>query len=491
MTTINTNVASMIAQQNLAKASNQMNTSLQRLSTGLQINSGADNPAGLIASQSLQSQMTALNSAITNATQANNMLGTAEGALSQDNSLLLTIQGMVDTAASTGGMTSSQTAANQLQIDQAIQSINRISSTTQFNGTNLLDGTLGYNTTGVTAADITPSSINVSQAVFNGANSTVNYNVNGATAKQAELQITTANRALITAGTITIKGNLGSATVSLGAAPTQAALIAAVNGVTAQTGVAAAADGTTATTTDFTSTDATGATALYGSSEAITITPGAAQVFTTSDANGGANPASSIGKDATVTVNGTSQGVSVNGLNVSVSQTGLNMTFSLASTASVNAAGTFKIMQGGAKFQIGGEINTANQVAVGLSNAASSNLGDSVNGFLNTLQSGGTNALSTGNFSTAANIIASAINQVSTLRGQIGAIQSDTLAPQIASLNTTLDNITSANSTIVDTNYATETASMTKAQILQQAGTSVLAAANANPQLVLSLLKNI
>jgi flagellin len=482
----------MIAQQNLAKASNQMNTSLQRLSTGLQINSGADNPAGLIASQSLQSETTALNSAITNATQANNMLGTAEGALSQTSSLLLTIQGMVDTAANTGGMTSAQTAANQMQIDQAVQSIDRIANTTEFNGTKLLNGALGYNTGGVVAADISQPTLVVTQAVFNGsAAQTVNYSVNGTTAKQAELQITTANRALITAGTITIQGNLGTATVTLAAAPSQAALIAAINGVTNQTGVHAAADGTTATTTDFTSTDSTGATALYGSNQIITLTPASAQVFTTSDANGGANPASSTGANATATVNGTSSGVSVQGLNVTVNQAGYNMSFQIATTTSNNAAGTFTIAQGGAKFQIGAAINTTNQVAIGLNRVASTNLGDSVNGYLNTLMNGGTNALSSGNFTTASAIVASAITQVSNLRGQIGAIQSDTLTPQIASLNTALNNITSANSTITDTNYATETANMSKAQILEQAGTSVLAAANSNPQLVLSLLKNI
>lgn len=498
MTTINTNVASMIAQQNLAKASNQMNTSLQRLSTGLQINSGSDNPAGLIASNAMQSQMTALNSAITNATQANNMLGTAEGALSQTSSLLLTIQGMVDTAASTGGMSSSMTAANQLQIDQAIASIDRIANTTQFNGSNLLDGTLGYGTGNVTGTDINQSSIQVGQAVFNGASEPVTYSIdsrtvaNGGTLNQAELQLTTANRALISAGNITVSGALGTATVAVTAGMTQANLITAVNAVTAQTGVWAQQDGTTATTTDFVSTDGSAAhNATYGSGTVISVVPTSSGTFTTSDANGGTNPNSSKGGDATVTVNGVATGVSVNGLNVSVAQTGLNMNFTIHASGVNTAAGTFNILQGGAKFQIGAQINTNNQVALGISNSASSNLGNATSGYLNTLISGGANALVSGNFSTAANIVNAAITQVSTLRGRIGAIQSNTLAPQIASLNTTLDNVTSANSTITDTNYAAETANMSKAQILEQAGTSVLAAANANPQLVLSLLKNI
>ncbi len=495
MTTINTNVASMIAQQNLAKASNQMNTSLQRLSTGLQINSGADNPAGLIASNAMQSQMVALNSAITNATQANNMLGTAEGALSQTNSLLLTIQGMVDTAASTGGMSTAQTAANQMQIDQALASIDRIANTTQFNGSNLLDGTLGYKTTGVTNTDITPASLNISQAVFSGASTAVNYSIDSRTAagpsmKQAHLQLTNANRGALTAGSvITLTGALGSAQLTLSAGDVASAitLTTDVNALTAQTGVFAANTGA-ATTVDLTSTDSTGATAVYGSGTVISATGGSIQV---TDANGGAVTNTSKGSDAAVTVNGTATGVSVNGLNVTVNQSGLNMTFTIAAANVNTAAASFNILQGGAKFQVGAQINTSNQVALGISNSASNNLGSSATGYLSTLKTGGTNALSTGNFTTAANIVNAAITQVSTLRGQIGAIQSDTLAPQIASLNTTLDNVTSANSTIVDTNYASETAAMSKAQILEQAGTSVLAAANANPQLVLSLLKNI
>jgi flagellin len=473
-------------------AANQasMNTSLQRLSTGLRINSAADDPAGLIASQKLKSEMVALNSAISNSTRASNLIGTAEGSLDEINTQLLNIQGLIDTAANSGGMTANEVTANQMQIDEALSSIDRIASTSEFNGKKLLDGTLGYGTSGITAADIASGSIQVNQAVFNGASKSVAYDVDSTTAAQGELQIVTADRALITAGTIRVQGNLGTADVTVTAAMSQANLIAAVNAVTAQTGVTAAADGTTATTTDFTSTDASG-TATYGTSKFVRITPLSATVFTTSDANAGTDPTSSAGTDATVnSVDGNTTGISVDGLNVTVNQTGLNLSFSITDNT-VTATGTFNVLQGGAKFQIGAQINTNNQVAIGIQNMDSGSLGDATNGYLNTLKSGGVNALSSGNFTAAATIASNAIDQVSTVRGRLGALQTSTLGSQIRSLGSTLENITTAESTITDTDFAAETANMTRAQILVQAGTSVLAAANSAPQAVLSLLKNM
>ena len=163
MSRINTNVTSLLAQRNLAAANASVNKSMERLSTGLKTNRGADDPAGLIASERMRSEKVALSSAITNASRATNLIGTAEGALNEINSLLLDVQSMVNTAANSGVMTSEEVAANQLQIDEALSSINRIADTTQFNGKKLLDGSLGFNTNSVTAADI--SSLTVNQEI--------------------------------------------------------------------------------------------------------------------------------------------------------------------------------------------------------------------------------------------------------------------------------------------------------------------------------------
>jgi flagellin len=144
MTRINTNVSALIAQQNLANANNSLQTALTRLSTGLQINTGADNPSGLIAAASLGSDITGVQQGINNSQLAGEIISTADGGLSQVQQLLNTIQGLVNQSANTGALSTDQIAANQLQVDSSLQAIDTIASTTTFQGKRLLDGSLGF-----------------------------------------------------------------------------------------------------------------------------------------------------------------------------------------------------------------------------------------------------------------------------------------------------------------------------------------------------------
>ncbi len=144
MTRINTNVSSLIAQGRLNKTNNDLQTSLTRLSTGLRINSGKDDPAGLIASESLRSDITSLNKAISNTKRASQIVATADSALGQVGSLLNNVRGLVVEAANSGALSESEIAANQLQIDSSLEAINRIANTTSFQGRKLLDGSLDY-----------------------------------------------------------------------------------------------------------------------------------------------------------------------------------------------------------------------------------------------------------------------------------------------------------------------------------------------------------
>jgi len=132
MSRINTNVSSLIAQRVLRKNNNSLSLSLERLSTGLRINRGADNPAGLIASENLRAEKAGINQAISNAQRASNVIGTAEGGLSEVSSLLNELQGLVNQSASTGGLTPAETNANQIQVDSILNTINRISQATAF-----------------------------------------------------------------------------------------------------------------------------------------------------------------------------------------------------------------------------------------------------------------------------------------------------------------------------------------------------------------------
>jgi flagellin len=144
MTRINTNVSSLTAQKTLSRSNVSLQQALTRLSTGLRINSGKDDPAGLIASEMLRANIVSINRAITNSERANQMIATADSALNQIGNLLNDIRALVTEAANTGAMTADQIAANQLQIDAALEAINRIAQTTAFQGRKLLDGSLDF-----------------------------------------------------------------------------------------------------------------------------------------------------------------------------------------------------------------------------------------------------------------------------------------------------------------------------------------------------------
>ncbi|MGE5607674.1 MAG: flagellin, partial [Bacillota bacterium] len=153
MSRINTNVTSLIAQRVLNKNNNALNTNLERLSTGLRINKGSDNPAGLIASENLRAEKAGLTQAIDNAERASNLIGTAEGGLNEISSLLTEVQGLVSQTANTGGLSKEELEANQLQVDSILSTINRIAKGTSFEGMKLLDGTYSYTTSAATPAN--------------------------------------------------------------------------------------------------------------------------------------------------------------------------------------------------------------------------------------------------------------------------------------------------------------------------------------------------
>lgn len=145
-TRINTNVSSLVAQNRLGRTNNDLQTALTRLSTGLRINSGKDDPAGLIASEALRSDITGINKAISNTQRATQIIATADSALGQVSSLLNDIRGLVVEAANSGALSDDEIAANQLQIDSSLEAINRIAQTTSFQGRKLLDGSLDFTT---------------------------------------------------------------------------------------------------------------------------------------------------------------------------------------------------------------------------------------------------------------------------------------------------------------------------------------------------------
>ncbi|MCC6421996.1 MAG: flagellin [Phycisphaerales bacterium] len=465
MSRINTNISSLQAIHRLSKNQSDLSMRLQRLSSGLKINTGKDAPAGLIASETLRSEINGINQAIDNSSRAGNVINTAEGALGEVSALLLEVQTLTNQAANSGALSPEEISANQLQVDAILNSVNRIANTTQFNGVKLLNGSLDYTTSGLDATKIDTAQINAAKLPDNG---TVNIAVQVTGSAQLGSIGYSASGIGGTPTTIEVAGNLGTEQLSFAASAHNSAIMVAVNQLKNSTGVSAAMSGAAL---KLTST-------AYGSSQFVSV-----KTITGTFANG-----KDFGADAQVNVNGSSAEVS--GLVASVRTGDLDLSLTLDSAFGTQTATTttFNITGGGAKFQLGSEVNRQGQVQIGIGAVATTKLGDQVSGFLSSIGSGGGNSLVSGNSIQAQKILSTAIRQVATLRGRLGAFQKDILETNVNSLSVALENVTASESAIRDADFASETAAMTRAQILVQATTSVLAQANASPQNVLSLL---
>lgn len=237
MSRINTNVSSLRALRNVANAQSNLQTSIQRLSTGLQVNSGKDGPAALLASQALTLQQTAIQAALDNSNRANNVIGTADSALGEVNGLLEQVRGLVQQGLNVGALSSDEIQANQSQIDAALSAIDRISANTSFNGAKLIDGSKAF-TTNITTSDAAKiSDYQINQALFGTQSSiTLNATVTSA-AKQAQLQYQ--GGALTSATTVEIGGANGQQTINLGSGSSLSQIQSAINNVSDSTGVVA------------------------------------------------------------------------------------------------------------------------------------------------------------------------------------------------------------------------------------------------------------
>jgi flagellin len=474
MARINTNVASLFAQRGLANSQKTLNDTLQHLSTGLRINRGADDPAGLIASESLRSELAGINQAIDNSTRASNVIATAEGSLNEVASLLLNVKSLIVQAANSGAMSPDEIQANQLQVDSAVQSITRISNTTTFAGLHLIDGSLDYLTSGVHTSALT--SLQISQANF-GTNTTVPVQVNVLTsARQADLEFkSSANTGTVT---LQITGNNGTQSLTFTSGTHSSAIAYAINTVSDSTGVKAIMNNPASITSGITF-QSTG----YGSKNFVSVTALAGS-FATTDTLGNAKNRV-VGRDAVATVNGAL--TLGDGLNLKLNTSTLDMDMTLSKNFGAGQT-SFAITGGGSLFQLGPQVSSNQQVNIGIQSVAASQLGNHDVGFLSDVVTGGNSSLVSGNSAAASQIIEQAISQVAILRGRLGAFEKNTLNTNVNSLNVAMENVTASESNIRDADFAAETAALTRAQILTQAGTSVLATANSPPRSVLSLL---
>ena len=476
MARINTNVASLTAQRGLTKTQKNLSETLQRLSSGLRINRGADDPAGLIASEGLRSEISGITQAMDNSQRASNVIATTEGALGEVASLLLNIKDLIVEAANSGALSPDEVRANQLQVDSAVESITRISNTTTFAGLKLLNGSLGYVTSGVMTSQVT--ALQISQANF-GTNPNIPVQIDVITsARTAELQF---QASAIGAGgaTLEVAGAEGVDVLTFTSATTASAIAFAVNRISDATGVSAELinSANPASGMVFKSTG-------YGTRNFVSVRAQTGS-FATVDTLGAATDRAE-GVDAVATINGA---LTVgDGLNLKLNTASLDLDLTLDKAFGAGST-EFAITDGGALFQLGPQVTSNQQVNLGIESIAASKLGNAESGFLSDVVTGGTATLVGGRSAAASEILEVAIRQVSILRGRLGAFERNTLETNMNSLSVTLENVTASESSIRDADFAQETAELTRNQILTQAGTSVLATANTTPQSVLSLLQ--
>ncbi len=494
----------------------KLDTSLTRLATGLKINMGKDDPAGLIAGMQILAQLEAENQGIRNAQRADAMLNVAEGGLSQIGDQLADLKRLAVKNAD-GTLSDAERAANQMQIDSILGSINRTASTSRWQDKPLLDGSLGYQTSGVDGDKVAGHHVHSARGV-------------GASGKPVEVQVTQAAERgglFMTVDEnpvdpndegvfrVEVAGNEGTQSFSFSAGTTRAEMVDQINEWTESTGVRAeldAPDGTDGIR--FMSSE-------YGSDEHVSVRveddggrngevyrlkadqPDPADNGEVDWASGrslqeleGEAAVRDEGVDVGGTING--RRASGDGQTLSVNSDDLAMEIALREAAASTVGPSFEAMRidgGGATFNIGGEVDAHHQVSVGMGPVHTSSLGrvyDESGGqvtqdALHDLRSGGSLDTSGGTSARAMDVIDRAISDVATLRGRIGGIQKDTIQPMIRSMQQSVQSQTQARSEIMDTDYAEETAKNVRYELLNQAAINSLSVANAQRANVLSL----
>lgn len=458
---INTNIASLNAQRNLNKSQNSLATSLQRLSSGMRINSAKDDAAGLAISERFTAQIRGLNQAVRNSNDGISLAQTAEGALGEVTNNLQRIRELA-VQSSNATNSASDRSAMQQEVSQLVAEIDRVATKTNFNGVSLLDGSftaqsfqvganVGETISVASITDATKAGLGLdnSTAVANG----------------------TAVAGALTAGELTINGT------DVGAATQDAAAIA-------------------------TAISATGANVSATASNSVTL-----GAYTSS--------AGSIGDTTTVTVNGvdiTGTAAAANGVTAAEMDTALTGANAALTAAGITVTGTFAADDVQFTTTDGSNLDVSIANTGGADGGLASGTGTtygtvSVTSTGEDLVIGGTNAAdagltagtttATGNtldVSTVAGAnslitaVDSALNTVNGSRATLGAIQ-NRFESVVNSLQTSSESLSAARSRIQDTDFAAETANLTKAQILQQAGMAMMSQANSLPQNVLSLLQ--
>jgi flagellin len=480
---LNTNIDSLIAQNSLTSSGSTLATALQQLSTGLRINSPADDAAGYAIVQGMTSQINGMNQAVQNANDGVSLVQTAAGALTEVTNDLQSMRSLAVESLNATNSSADRADLNQ-QFSQLSQDIDSVAANTQFNGVNLLDGTFQGETFQIGA--------NANQSITVGQIASVH------TAELGEYAGYNGNLD-VTAGTASaLSVEVGGQTYNLGSTATDASQIATALNAAGISGLSATANANVQTGTGSSTTD----TGSSGQDDVIAINGINIDVSnsgtTATNITNAVNAINAVSGNTGVTAVAGTTGIqltSETGANISVGFTAGTATgTNTASVATDYGLGTLASDATGTVTSYASSVAVTYQAPAGVTGNLvidGAGLGTTSNAIAETGNAVSTlSVTSTDNANTALASITAAIQQVANLGAQLGAYQNRFQAAATG-LATDVTNLSSARSNIQDTDYAAATSQLSQAQILQQASTAMVAQANTIPQNVLTLLQHL
>ena len=515
---INTNTTAVTALRNLRLNDERLGVSLERLSTGLRINRASDDPSGLVISEQLRAQISALGQAVDNTQQASNLLAVADSALQEVADLMIEIQQSILFAMNTGGSSVAQILAEQDAIDNTLAAIDRIAATTRYGDRPLLNGQADF----VLVSTVPPEldNLNIRSVSFAPGETQRTFTIT-VTEEPQRGRIRITGISGVTAGTtLRVHGGRGTQDVVLASGAAETEIANAINTVAGFTGVFAS--GVAGGQVNIFSEE-------YGSQQLVRLemvtgnissagiaTLSTGGVFVPSPVGIGLTPQEILvdrGLDARASTNGLQ--FASQGRHFSISEPTLQLEFDLdPDLLTVSGTGTFSasfvVGNTGLQFQVNEFPFPSDRIQFGIDSVQTSVLGFEsfrsrldeavagistgsttnqilTGGFLSTLVTGAGNDL----FQNPANALAisrAALDNITTLRGFLGSLDAQNVQPALRQLSVSIENLGASLSTIRDLDFAEEISNFTQRQILFQSGIAVLANANSIPQAVLSLI---
>jgi len=456
---INSNVNSLQAQTNLTRSQASLSTSIQRLSSGLRINSSADDAAGYAIAQGFTAQINGTNQAIRNANDGVSLAQTAGGALNQVTSDLQRIRQLAVQSANATNSASDR-AALQQEVSQLVGDITSIGSTTSFNGLKVLDGSYSNQQfqVGANVGNTINVSVGDARATALGANS-----VKGTNGVNSTVDLTTG---------ITVNGT----SISTASATSLDDVVSAVNAQVGTTGVTATRSSDNINTFTYTATTAAETLTINGVDIAVASGATATQLNDAINAKSAQTGVSASFAGTTFTL------TSANGGDLTIKATAVGTAFA----TDVNGIGADDV--GATALTYKASIDFSTPVSKSAPTIAGTFGTALAVGAAVVYQLSGMDVSTSSNAQNALKTIDFALQQVASSAAQLGAVQNRFTAT-IANLQTASTNLSSSRSAIQDADFAAETANLSRSQVLQQAGTAILAQANQIPNTVLSLLR--